>query len=211
METIQASAETLLRIINDILDYSKIEAGKMTIEVLNFDLLQTIESTLDIMASSAFSKGIDLVNGVPVGIPTRLRGDPGRLRQILTNLIGNAIKFTEKGEVVAGVSQESETATHIVLKFYVRDTGIGIPPEAQSRLFEAFSQADGSTTRKYGGTGLGLTIARRLVEMMQGEIGVHSQTGVGSTFWFTVRLKETGGRCRPCPISPATCRTSTGP
>jgi two-component system sensor histidine kinase/response regulator len=189
-ETIRVSAETLLRIINDILDYSKIEAGKMTIEVLNFDLVQTIESTLDIVAASAFSKGLELVNSVPVGIPSRLRGDPGRLRQILTNLLGNAIKFTEQGEVVLEVGQESETATHAVLKFYVRDTGIGITPEAQSQLFEAFSQADGSTTRKYGGTGLGLAIARRLVEMMQGEVGVQSQAGVGSIFWFTARLEK---------------------
>jgi two-component system sensor histidine kinase/response regulator len=189
-ETIRLSAETLLTIINDILDFSKIEAGKMAMEVLNFDLVKTIESTFDIVAAGAISKGIELVNSVPTGIPTRLRGDPGRLRQILTNLLGNAIKFTEKGEVVVRVVQESESATHIVLKFHVHDTGIGIAAEAQSRLFEAFSQADGSTTRKYGGSGLGLAIAKRLVELMQGTIGVQSKPGVGSTFWFTVQLEK---------------------
>ena len=189
-ETIRVSAETLLTIINDILDFSKIEAGKMTIEVLDFDLVKTIENTLDIVSARAFSKGIELVNSVPIGIPTRLRGDPGRLRQILTNLLGNAIKFTEKGEVVVWVGKESESATHTVLKFNVHDTGIGITPEAQARLFEAFSQADGSTTRTYGGSGLGLAIAKRLAEMMQGEIGVQSKPGEGSTFWFTARLEK---------------------
>ena len=189
-ETIRLSAETLLTIIDDILDFSKIEAGKMTIEILNFDLVKTIENTLDIVAARAFSKGIELVNSVPIGIPTQLRGDPGRLRQILTNLLGNAIKFTDKGEVVIWVSKESESATHTVLKFYVRDTGIGITSEAQARLFEAFSQADPSTTRRYGGSGLGLAIAKRLVEMMQGDIGVQSKMGAGSTFWFTVLLEK---------------------
>ena len=189
-ETIRLSGAMLLTIINDILDFSKIEAGKMSIEVINFDLVKTIESTLDIVAAGSFTKGIELVNAVPVGIPTWLRGDPGRLRQILTNLLGNAIKFTEKGEVVVWVSKESESATHAVLKFYVQDTGIGIPPEAQARLFEAFSQADGATTRKYGGSGLGLAIAKRLVEMMEGEIGVRSKPGGGSTFWFTARFEK---------------------
>jgi two-component system sensor histidine kinase/response regulator len=189
-ETIRLSGAMLLTIINDILDFSKIEAGKMSIEVIDFDLVKTIESTLDIVAAGSFTKGIELVNAVPVGIPTWLRGDPGRLRQILTNLLGNAIKFTEKGEVVVSVGKESESATHAVLKFYVQDTGIGIPPEAQARLFEAFSQADGATTRKYGGSGLGLAIAKRLVEMMEGKIGVRSKPGGGSTFWFTARFEK---------------------
>jgi two-component system, sensor histidine kinase and response regulator len=189
-ETIRVSAATLLTIINDILDFSKIEAGKMTIEVIDFDLVKTIESTVDILAAGAFSKGIELVNSVPLGIPCSLRGDPGRLRQILTNLIGNAIKFTETGEVAVLVSKESESATETVLKFSVRDTGIGMTPEAQARVFEAFGQADGSTTRKYGGSGLGLAIAKRLVEMMQGEIGVQSRTGIGSTFWFTAQFEK---------------------
>ena len=189
-ETIRVSAATLLTIINDILDVSKIEAGKMTLEVINFDLVKTIESTVDIVAMGAFSKGIELVHSIPTGIPTLLRGDPGRLRQVLTNLLGNAVKFTEKGEVVVSVGKESESTTDIVLKFSVHDTGIGITSEAQERLFDAFSQADGSTTRKYGGTGLGLTIAKRLVEMMQGEIGVQSEAGVSSTFWFTARLEK---------------------
>ena len=189
-ETIRESADTLLTIINDILDFSKIEAGKMTFEVLNFDLVKTIENSLDIVAPRAFNKGVELINSVPTGIPIRLRGDPGRLRQILINLVSNAIKFTEKGEVTVRVEKESESASHTILKVYVHDTGIGIAPEAQPQLFEAFSQADGSTTRKYGGSGLGLTIAQRLVEMMEGKIGVESKPGVGSTFWFTARFEK---------------------
>ena len=162
----------------------------MALEVVNFDLVKTVQDTLDIVAASAFGKGIELVNAVSIGIPTQLRGDAGRLRQILTNLIGNAIKFTDQGEVVVSVEKESESTRDMVLKFCVHDTGIGIAAEAQMRLFEAFSQADDSTTRKFGGSGLGLTIAKRFVEMMEGEIGVESNKGAGSTFWFTARFEK---------------------
>jgi PAS domain S-box-containing protein len=189
-ETIQASAETLLTIVNDILDFSKIEAGKLSLELLDFDLVHTIEGTLEILAARAFSKGIELINSIPPDIPIKLRGDPGRLRQILINLVGNAIKFTDEGEVVVSVKKDSETATDTVLKFYIHDTGIGIATEAQARIFDAFSQADSSTHRRFGGSGLGLAIAKRLAEIFQGEIGVESAPGAGSTFWFTARFEK---------------------
>src|SRR5215211_5004607 len=203
-EGIQVSGENLMVIINDILDFSKIEAGALRLETIDFDLRSVVEDAVDLLASRAHGKGLELANLIEYDVPTALRGDPGRLKQVLINLVGNAIKFTEEGEVVVKVAlseERSEDATTI--RFDVSDTGIGLTPEQQERLFQSFTQADTSTTRRYGGTGLGLAISRQLIEMMGGEIGVESEPGVGSTFFFTVPFKEQPVGTSAAPELPA--------
>jgi PAS domain S-box-containing protein len=187
---VQLSAESLLSIINDILDFSKIEAGKLELEIIPFDLRESVGETMKALSFRAHQKGIELIYDIDPGAPQTLLGDPGRIRQVLINLVGNAIKFTERGEITVEVNSKSSDspAQPAAIHFAVRDTGIGIPREKQARIFEAFSQADGSMTRRYGGTGLGLTICKRLVELMDGQIWLESKPGAGSTFHFAVRL-----------------------
>lgn len=201
---VKMSADTLLTVINDILDFSKIEAGKFNIEAIDFDLRGTLGNMLKLLAVRAHEKGLELTCDVASDVPETLIGDSVRLQQILVNLTGNALKFTEHGEVSIEVATDSRTDSEIVLHFTVRDTGIGIPLDKQRAIFDAFSQADGSTTRRYGGTGLGLTISARLAAMMGGEIWLDSEPGMGSTFHLRIRAGiQTGPTKRIIPIAPA--------
>jgi signal transduction histidine kinase len=208
VEMIRTSADALLTIVNDILDFSKIEAGKLQLEIVDFNIQQLVDEVTDLMADSARRKQLLLTATVDPAIPAMVRGDPGRLRQILVNLVGNALKFTERGGVAVSVSLDRSCAAPATdqksgrghrVYFEVLDTGIGIPPDARGRLFQAFSQADGSTTRRYGGTGLGLAISKQLVELMDGQIGLTSEPGEGSTFWFTAQLLDSEIQVDPMP------------
>jgi len=193
-QTVRTCGDQLLTLINDILDFSKIEAGKLELEMLDFDLRTAVEETCDILRVKVQDKELEFSCLVDPGCPALLRGDPGRLRQVLINLANNAIKFTETGEVAISITLDSETGTQATIRFAVRDTGIGIPANHMDRLFKSFSQVDASTTRKFGGTGLGLAISKQIAEMMGGRIGVESREGAGSTFWFTAVLdKQPGG------------------
>ena len=201
VDTIRNSGEALLTIINDILDFSKIEAGKLDLETQKFDLRECVESALDLLGIAAAEKGVDLAYLIDPSTPEAIIGDVTRLRQILINLISNAVKFTEQGEIIVSVSAEAlnagESTNECKLRFTVRDTGIGIPPDRMSSLFQSFSQVDASTTRRYGGTGLGLVISKRLSEMMGGSMWAESTVGVGSTFHFTIQAEATSVPPRP--------------
>ncbi|MBE0602737.1 MAG: hybrid sensor histidine kinase/response regulator, partial [Deltaproteobacteria bacterium] len=203
-EIIRRSGESLLSIINDILDISRIEAGKLVLDSVSFDPHQLMEELGDSLAQRAHAKGIELICSAAEDVPRRLVGDPGRLRQILLNLMGNAVKFTDRGEVVLRLSLDRSEADAVLVRFSVKDTGIGIAPEAQKKIFQQFVQADGSTTRRYGGTGLGLPISQQLAAMMGGEIGLESEPGKGSEFHFRARfLRDKDGESeagRPLPV-----------
>ncbi|HEX5092067.1 MAG TPA: ATP-binding protein [Burkholderiales bacterium] len=190
VQTLRGSSNVMLGLVEDVLDFSKIEAGKLVLERTDFDLHALVNSTSRILQAQALAKHIEFVVSIMPEVPPALRGDAHHLRQVLINLAGNAVKFTERGSVTVHVSLQDETESAVRLKFSVRDTGVGIPPEAQGRIFDSFAQADQSTTRRFGGTGLGTTIAKQLVELMDGRIGLESAVGLGSTFWFEVSFEK---------------------
>lgn len=202
LHTVKQSADSLLRLLNDVLDFSKIEAGKLELEQIGFDLRETVGDAVRILSVRAAQSRLELLCRIAPDVPRTVGGDPGRLRQILVNLVGNAIKFTQQGEVVVEVHLADQTADDVTLHFSVRDTGIGIPPENQKRIFESFSQADSSITRRFGGTGLGLAISAQLVGLMQGRIWVESRPGEGSTFQFTARFSRSAAPAAGNPVSP---------
>lgn len=193
-ETIRRSGDNLLTLINEILDFSKLEAGEVELETLDFDLATCVEEVADLLAAAAHMKGLEIATSLQERVPTTVRGDVTRLRQILINLMGNAIKFTDRGEVIIRLALATETETAATINFSVEDTGVGIPQAAQKRLFEPFTQVDASTTRKYGGTGLGLAICKQLVERMGGTIAIESVVGQGSKFWFTITFEKQSSR-----------------
>jgi signal transduction histidine kinase/DNA-binding response OmpR family regulator len=201
-ETVRSSADALMTIINDILDFSKIEAGKLLLEPLPFDLPRAVEEVGELVAAAAEDKGLDVILSIAPDVPRRVVGDVGRLRQVLLNIVGNAIKFTSQGHILIKVQCEVWTDQDVQVRFAVEDTGIGIPEDKLVHIFDQFTQADASTTRRYGGTGLGLAISRQLVELMGGSLGVTSQVGMGSTFWVSLTLPLTDSTS-PTPAPPA--------
>jgi len=198
-QIIQRSSESLLTVINELLDFSKVESGKLELEIIDFDLTRAVGEVIDLFAKQAEDKGIELINFIRYDVPEKLQGDPGRLRQIISNLVGNALKFTAKGEVVVRITVQEQTAAYANLRFEVSDTGMGIPKEKQHKLFNSFTQVDASTTRKYGGTGLGLAICKKYVELMGGQIGMDSEPEKGSTVWFTLKLLKQRESVREAP------------
>jgi PAS domain S-box-containing protein len=196
VDTVYRSGSTLLRLINDVLDFSKVEAGKVELEHIRFDLVKTVREVTDLFVEQAQGKGINLTCVLAESVPSVLQGDPVRLQQILMNLVNNAVKFTKQGSIALTVTVAEASASHALVRFEVQDSGVGIEPAAQAKIFEAFSQADGSTARKYGGTGLGLSIVKQLAQLMEGAVGVRSEPGQGATFWCTARLEKVSGNTR---------------
>jgi CheY-like chemotaxis protein len=205
-ETVRDSAAALLTVINDILDFSKVEAGKLDLEMLDMDMRDTVEDVARLLAIQAHAKGLEVIALIDPSLPDLVRGDAGRLRQIMLNLGGNAVKFTQKGEVSIECKVQQKDERGVTVRCEIRDTGMGIPATRIDALFKAFTQVDASTTRRFGGTGLGLSIVKRLVELMGGEVGVTSEEGTGSTFWFTVRLEPANDSAKVRPAPPAALR-----